>query len=221
MISDLPVIESAPSNSSAPSVGKSTFVILGSFLGMLAPFACAVHCAAMPFVVAWLPALGLSFLAGEVFHRWTVMGCLAIAVCAFIPGFRKHRRLTPVIVGCVGLTMISFAAFGLAGECCPATDANGKTAASTETSTKDSCCPSEGGVELANGSTGSPKMVAAGSPLSMPWLGLIGPWLAPVGGVLLVAGHLLNRRQCGCCSSEVAEGSSALSFCGDLATVEA
>ncbi|MEM1304764.1 MAG: MerC domain-containing protein, partial [Planctomycetota bacterium] len=88
--------------------------------GVVASVGCAVHCAAMPFVIAYLPALGLSFLADEAFHKWMAAGCFVIALIAFIPGLRQHRRMTPVMIAGVGLLMISVAAFGFAGECCPA-----------------------------------------------------------------------------------------------------
>ena len=40
--------------------------------GMIASIGCAIHCAAMPMVLAYLPALGLGWLAGEEFHRLVV-----------------------------------------------------------------------------------------------------------------------------------------------------
>ena len=39
-------------------------------MGMLASIGCAIHCAAMPFVIGYLPSLGLTWMAGEGFHRW-------------------------------------------------------------------------------------------------------------------------------------------------------
>ena len=100
--------------------------------GMVASIGCAIHCAAMPFVIAYLPALGLSFLADEAFHKWMALGCFLIALMAFVPGLRTHGRLTPVLIGSVGLVMISVAAFGFAGECCAACEANSVPAAQAE-----------------------------------------------------------------------------------------
>ena len=78
-----------------PSEGAAENVNSGvsawrDWLGMVASIGCAIHCAAMPFVIAYLPALGLSFLADESFHKWMALVCFLIAIVAFIPGVRKH-----------------------------------------------------------------------------------------------------------------------------------
>ena len=104
-------------------------------VGIIASVGCAVHCAAMPFVIAYLPVLGLSFLADEAFHRWMALACFVIAMAAFVPGFRMHKRFLPGLIAAVGLVMISAAAFGLAGDCCVACETNAKAIACT-----DACC---------------------------------------------------------------------------------
>ena len=45
------------------------------WVGITASVGCAIHCAAMPFVIAYLPAFGLSFLADEAFHKWMALIC--------------------------------------------------------------------------------------------------------------------------------------------------
>ena len=99
-------------------------------LGVAASVLCAIHCAAMPFVVGFLPLLGLSFLAEPSFHKWMVGICLGLALIAFVPGWRRHQRLMPALIGLGGLGLISFAAFAGPDECCP-TPHDGTTA-STE-----------------------------------------------------------------------------------------
>ncbi len=89
------------------------------YLGIAASVACAIHCAAMPFVIGFLPLLGLSFLADPSFHKWMVGVCLLFALLAFVPGWRRHHRLGPGIVGVVGLFLISLAAFAGPEDCCP------------------------------------------------------------------------------------------------------
>lgn len=174
------------------------------WLGIIASIGCAIHCAAMPFVVAYLPALGLSFLADESFHQWMAWICFLIAIVAFIPGIRKHGSWIPVSIGAIGLAFITFAAFGLAGECCAGCDSaarSGSIAAAAETFDEgsdlcDKCdlcadneLESEIGVASENVETGELLVYLA-------------PWITPFGGLILVSAHLLNRQygcHCGCC----------------------
>ena len=172
------------------------------WLGIVASVGCAIHCAAMPFVFAYLPALGLSFLADEAFHKWMALVCFLIAIIAFIPGIRKHGNWIPVSIGAVGLAFITFAAFGLAGECCPSCEAaDSNTANTTALAGADSdtgCEQCDECESCADNGTA----VASGSEEEKDWLAKLAPWITPFGGLMLVSAHLLNRRYgcvCGCC----------------------
>ena len=224
--SELLVIENGSTDPSTQSSASSWFA-WSDWAGMVASIGCAIHCAAMPFVIAYLPALGLSFLADEAFHKWMAFGCFAIALTAFVPGLRKHGRLTPVIIGSAGLVMISVAAFGFAGECCAACE-TGSASVSADTSNvsvnavpsadaeacTEACCPhcASGDSDASAGVTDKPDIssadLSAGAlPTPNQWMGRIAPWLTPLGGIVLVFAHLLNRRYgclCGCCSTEAA-----------------
>ena len=175
-------------------------------VGIIASIGCAIHCAAMPFVISYLPALGLSFLADESFHKWMALACFLIAIFAFIPGLRKHGNWFPVSIGAGGLFLITFAAFGFAGECCPscaeATSGNGgDPLAAVGFSPEVDCehCEECSALEIAND-----EAVIAGGEVKHQVSGFGGwaPWLTPIGGLLLVSAHLMNRRYgclCGCC----------------------
>ncbi|MGB1928956.1 MAG: MerC domain-containing protein [Mariniblastus sp.] len=175
-------------------------------VGIIASIGCAIHCAAMPFVISYLPALGLSFLADESFHKWMALACFLIAIFAFIPGLRKHGNWFPVSIGTGGLFLITFAAFGFAGECCPscaeATSGNGgDPLAAVGFSADVDCehCEECSALEIAND-----EAVIAGGEVKHQVSGLAvwAPWLTPIGGLLLVSAHLMNRRYgclCGCC----------------------
>ena len=180
----------------------------------------------MPFVIAYLPTLGLSFLADEAFHQWMAVGCFAIALMAFVPGLRKHGRLTPVIIGSLGLVMISVAAFGFAGQCCASCDSETASvvAGDVDGCTDECCapCASEATADestcfgtadhvTASGNSGSTErlVATANSSALVPTRlgepsGHFARWLTPLGGIVLVAAHLLNRRfgcLCGCCET--------------------
>lgn len=195
----------------------------GDWIGMVASIGCAIHCAAMPFVIAFLPALGLSFLADEAFHQWMAIICFTIALAAFVPGFRRHRRILPAAIGSVGLTLISVAAFGMAGECCPSCAAGSvdETPAIQEVSLETSDSAAIGGIvsesdtcdcEFCDAAAVAeqeepslpPSLAATAPTQSASFLSRIAVWLTPVGGLILVSAHLLNRRYgclCGCCET--------------------
>lgn len=139
------------------------------WLGVAASVLCAIHCAAMPFVVGFLPLLGLSFLAEPSFHKWMVGICLGLALLAFVPGWRRHQRLAPAIIGLCGLGLITFAAFAGPEDCCPTPCAANGTpdeasvmtvALNEEIPCAASCCDSES----ASGTVPAPadSLVAAG-----------------------------------------------------------
>ena len=169
-------------------------------VGVLASLACAMHCAAMPFVIAYLPALGLSWLADEGFHQWMAIACFLLAALAFVPGWRRHGRWMPAALGTLGVTLLTGTAFGLAGPCCLNCQSDdSRTEAPTIACANDMClyCQQEttpnvlSDEGLTNGDNIGQAGVAAEAIL---------PWLTPLGGVLLVAGHLTNHRcSCGCC----------------------
>ena len=178
-------------------------------LGIIASIGCAIHCAAMPFVIAYLPALGLSFLADEGFHKWMALVCFLIAIVAFIPGLRMHRNWLPVSIGGVGLIFITFAAFGLAGECCPSCEAASEPGTTAKTPAGEATTP-EGGCqacEECDACSDSAEGVTLGISSveeERDMLAKLAPWITPFGGLLLVSAHLLNRRfgcLCGCCES--------------------
>jgi hypothetical protein len=179
------------------SEGNLTKVSWSDSLGMIASIGCAIHCAAMPFVIAYLPSLGLNFLADESFHQWMAVGCFAIAVAAFLPGIRRHGRWGPIAIGSVGLAMISIAAFGFAGECCVACSVDSTlVAAASAESCPDAGCDTCAASAVAQPLVGGTELVK--QPTSAPtWFAPLVPWLTPLGGLVLVFAHLLNHRS-GC-----------------------
>ena len=169
-------------------------------IGVVASIACAIHRAAMPFIVGFLPAMGLSFLADDSFHKVMVGICSLLAASAFIPGLRRHGRLLPLIVAIVGLAMISIAAFALEDECCSSCDLTTSTASTEVQLGAEACC------EHCVAEPGKP-IVASTQPKTSDTsiTSSFFPWITPLGGLLLVTAHLTNRRfscLCGCCASE-------------------
>ena len=92
--------------------------MLWNRLGMVVSSLCVVHCAAMPFVLAWLPTLGSS-LPGDVhLHRWLAGASVLLCGASFLPAFRQHRRRHVVGLACFGLICLLSAAISQEDDCC-------------------------------------------------------------------------------------------------------
>ncbi|HET7267522.1 MAG TPA: MerC domain-containing protein [Oleiagrimonas sp.] len=74
--------------------------------GATASLLCAVHCAALPFVLALLPLLGLGFLAGHAFERGFVLFAATLAGVVLVRGYRTHRRRAPLLAAIPGLALL-------------------------------------------------------------------------------------------------------------------
>lgn len=167
--------------------GTSSRQAWADWAGMAASIGCAIHCAAMPLVFAYLPALGLSWLADEGFHRIMAIVCFGLALAAFVPGWRNHRSLFPIAWGVAGLILLNMAAFGLEGSCCASCDA------------ASACC-----VEDCTASGVDSEVALNAAENSNAIAGFPVAWITPLGGLLLVVGHVANHRKncgCKCCES--------------------
>ena len=172
-------------------------------VGVVCSCACAVHCAAMPFVIAWLPSLGLSWLADEGFHQWMAGICFLLAIVAVLPGYRRHRRRLVPVLAIAGVSVLATGAFAMPDECCQrcgseGTEMNTSSAAEVTAARPDSGkCP-EGEAESccensADGAERNAAVVLKGSILSTEHR-----------PGLLVAGGNGSPREC--CEHETAKG---------------
>lgn len=74
--------------------------------GAVASFACAVHCAILPFVVTLLPLVGLGFLASSSVE-WALLGLSAtLGTLSLCLGFREHRSRLVFGVLAVAVTLL-------------------------------------------------------------------------------------------------------------------
>ena len=157
--------------------------------GMTASIGCAIHCAAMPLVLAYLPVLGLGWLADEGFHRFMAVFCFGLAIAAFVPGWRSHRSLVPLAWAAAGLVLINTAAFGLEGGCCPSC------------SPVESACVDDGCEHCAVAAKESTAEISnpEPSPVRAGVTDALIPFVTPLGGILLIVGHVMNhRKRCSC-----------------------
>lgn len=173
--------------------------------GLVASIACAIHCAAMPLVIGYLPMLGLSWLADESFHRVMAVVCFALALSAFLPGWKRHGSLAPALFGSIGVGLLSAAAFGLEGECCPSCAAAKPSKVSLAVSSEPfSACTDAGCVHCADKEVPAQPVTVEASASLVAWAI---PFITPIGGVFLVAGHVCNHRQSSaCCDAACCSG---------------
>ena len=86
------IASTLPATSVAGSDSSSLLARLADRFGATASFLCALHCAALPLVLAALPALGLGFLASHLFERVFIAFATTLAVASLAFGYRRHRR---------------------------------------------------------------------------------------------------------------------------------
>jgi hypothetical protein len=121
-------------------------------------------------------------------------------VLAFLPGWRRHGSRLPPALGTVGVTLLIGGAFGLIGLCCATCQVDRTEVLLRSKNSFDSIC-------LHCVHVGTPVAISGGhkyEKLLESADSKIAAWLAPLGGTLLIAGHLANRRcSCGCCNATV------------------
>jgi hypothetical protein len=89
---------------------KNQFVGLHSdFIGFSASLLCALHCAALPFLLTMAPLAGIQFLGNPWVEKSMILLSFGIACYALVPGYRLHRKPLALILVALGLSCIGFA----------------------------------------------------------------------------------------------------------------
>src|SRR5664279_6651907 len=74
---------------------------------------CLIHCVLTPIALSFAPVLS-EFLPGDTaVHRVVIVLVVAIGLLAFIPGYRKHRKLVVFLPMVAGVWAIALGAFGI------------------------------------------------------------------------------------------------------------
>lgn len=78
--------------------------------GITISWVCAVHCLAMPFIISFLPLLGISFLAHEGIEYVIIGFSIVIALVTLLPAyFRQHRKIRTLLLYTSGICFVVFA----------------------------------------------------------------------------------------------------------------
>ena len=183
-------------------------------LGIVASVACAVHCAATPILIAFLPALTFTeWMANPRFHQIAAVVCVGMVALAIWPAFMRFRDYRVLSLSTGGLGLIIAAAFFLPNECCSHSHAVASTTdlhaghkhaadgLASHSLTSDHATESE----TVFASLASPALIA-----------IVQPWMTPLGGLLLVVAHGLNlrrrvcnRKGCNCLTNSASKRSES------------
>lgn len=81
-------------------------------LGITASTLCAIHCAALPFVITVLPLWGMGFLASEAVEITMIAVSLILGVWSLSSAYRRqHQRIAPILVLILGFVCIALGHF--------------------------------------------------------------------------------------------------------------
>jgi len=77
--------------------------------GAAVSWICAVHCAAMPFVVSFLPLFGISFLAREGVEYVFIAASITIGAISLLPAyFKLHGKIRTLLLFTTGIVFVIF-----------------------------------------------------------------------------------------------------------------
>jgi hypothetical protein len=78
--------------------------------GVAVSWLCAVHCLAMPFLISFLPLIGISFLAGEGFEYIFIGISIVLAMLSLLPAyFKQHRKIRTLLLFASGICFVVLA----------------------------------------------------------------------------------------------------------------
>ncbi len=71
--------------------------------------ACAIHCLALPVLLALLPSMAALQLDNEAFHFWMVVAVFPSSIYALTLGCKQHKRYRLFFLGALGLILLVLA----------------------------------------------------------------------------------------------------------------
>jgi len=96
------------------SAGRQVNAIEGAAIS--ASLLCLVHCLALPLLLLLMPgALGL-WVRSPAFHYAALLLLVPLALASFWIGYRRHRRLCPILLGTTGVAGVGLALLPVIGE---------------------------------------------------------------------------------------------------------
>ena len=164
----------APADCPAPCCDRGPRGHTGKadLFGIVCSVGCAIHCAAMPLLIAAAPALGGSWLGGETAHLVLLPLCAGAAAWTVRSGVRRHGRRSVPVLAAAGVSLLG------AAVAAPHL-LEGRSGGDDGAACTAACCAA----------------FPAPSPDDGPAVAALRravPLLTPLGGGLLVLAHLVN-----------------------------
>jgi len=72
---------------------------------------CTIHCLVLPLIAVLLPSAIAMPLQDEIFHIWMIIAVVPISLYALTMGCKNHKRYQALLIGCMGLLVLSITAF--------------------------------------------------------------------------------------------------------------
>lgn len=86
---------------------KHNLALKLDLIGFSASTICAIHCFTMPFIIVFLPLLGIQFIANPVFEYCFISLSLFIGAYTFKHGyFNHHKKIYPFAIFFLGFSII-------------------------------------------------------------------------------------------------------------------
>jgi len=72
---------------------------------------CIAHCLIFPLIAVIMPSIVALGLTSESFHFWMVISVIPSSIYALSLGCKKHKNISIVIIGLLGLSFLTLAIF--------------------------------------------------------------------------------------------------------------
>lgn len=93
-------------SSTAPAANRAHDWHRADRVAATASLLCAIHCAALPFALALLPAIGLGLLGGHGFDVGFVAFAALLATSTLTRGYQQHRRRRALLLAAPGFLLL-------------------------------------------------------------------------------------------------------------------
>lgn len=86
-------------------------------IGFYSSMTCAIHCMIMPLIITFLPYIGLSFFASELFEWIILFTSAALGISSICLGYNTHKNSKAAIMLSLGLVLMFLGRYAHENNC--------------------------------------------------------------------------------------------------------